>query len=107
MPAIAPFHGLRYDPAKAGPLGKVIAPPYDVISPEQRDELAARSPYNIIHLILERERPGDGPEENKYLRAGRAFAEWREKGVLSADPRPALYALENTFIAPDGRQLTR
>jgi uncharacterized protein (DUF1015 family) len=107
MPLVCPFRAVRYDPAHAGSLTSVIAPPYDVISPEQRDQLAARSPNNIVHLILEKERPGDGPEDNKYLRAAKHWNDWREKGVLRTDPRPALYGLEQTFAAPDGRQLVR
>ena len=40
MAVVKPFRALRYDEAKAGPLEKLVAPPYDVISPEQRERLA-------------------------------------------------------------------
>ena len=45
MADIAPLKPLRYDLAKlasSGGLASVVAPPYDVISPEQRMELVRR-----------------------------------------------------------------
>jgi hypothetical protein len=43
MARIAPLTPLRYDLSRvAGGLASVISPPYDVISPEQRAELAVR-----------------------------------------------------------------
>jgi uncharacterized protein (DUF1015 family) len=106
MPAIAPFRGIRYA-AQGHALSMLLSPPYDVITPEAREALAARSPHNAVHLILDRERPGDGPEENKHRRAARRFADWLGDGTLRRDPRPALYPLEQVFVAPDGRQHAR
>ena len=60
MAYVQPLRALRYDPAHAGPLDDLIAPPYDVIDDELRAELAARSPYNVVHVDLPRQ-----------LRAGR------------------------------------
>ena len=34
MPRFRPFAGLRYD--RSVPLAKVIAPPYDVVGPDER-----------------------------------------------------------------------
>ncbi|HQL93991.1 MAG TPA: DUF1015 family protein, partial [Candidatus Hydrogenedentes bacterium] len=70
MPEIKPFCGLRFDPAVAGCLDAVITPPYDVISPEQRDRLAADSPLNMTHVIL----PKPGPAgESPYDHAAAVF----------------------------------
>jgi len=107
MPAVLPFRGLRYATARGRELSTLIAPPYDVISPAQRDELAARSPHNVVHLLLDKERPGDGPEENRYARASRSFQEWIAAGVLRPDPVPAVYGLEQAFTGPDGRPCVR
>src|SRR5579883_2763453 len=53
MAEIAPLTPLRYDLARLpGGLASVVAPPYDVISPAERDELAARHPHNLLRLIL-------------------------------------------------------
>ena len=91
MAVVKPFRALRYDEAKAGPLETLVAPPYDVISPEQREELRARSPYNVVRLTLP-----DSEEE-----AAADLAEWRAQGILAAEP-PAVWALEQDYVGPDG-----
>ncbi|HEV2713548.1 MAG TPA: DUF1015 family protein, partial [Gaiellaceae bacterium] len=52
MAVVKPFRALRYDEDVAGPLERLVAPPYDVIDDVQRDELMARSPFNVVHLTL-------------------------------------------------------
>ena len=73
MAEIKPFRALRYDPDVAGSLEELIAPPYDVIGPDERDRYLEQSPYNVVHLTLP-----DSEEE-----AGRTYREWREEGVLA------------------------
>ena len=48
---IRPFHALHYAPARVE-LADVVSPPYDVIDEDLRRRLLARSPYNVVHLIL-------------------------------------------------------
>ena len=107
MAEIVPFRAIRYAASRGRALAEVIAPPYDLVSPAQREELLARSPENIIHVTLGQDRPGDGPTANRYQRAAEHWASWLARGVLQRDPRPALYALEQSFVAPDGRNLRR
>jgi uncharacterized protein (DUF1015 family) len=96
MARIAPLTPLRYDLGRLhGDLGRVVSPPYDVISPEERAVLAARDPHNIVHLILPE---GDGAA--KYAHAGELLARWRADGVLVRDPQPAFYRLDQTFLPP-------
>src|SRR5512137_2793605 len=106
MPAIAPFQGIRYA-ASGALLGARLAPPYDVISPELRDRLAALDPHGIVHLILDKQLPGDGPGNDRYTRAARRLSDWIASGVLRRDAAPALYPLEQSFVAPDGRERIR
>jgi uncharacterized protein (DUF1015 family) len=96
MAVVKPFRALRYDEAVAGPLETLVAPPYDVISPEQREELQARSPHNVVRLTLP-----DSEEE-----AARELADWRSRGVLVEEP-PAVWALEQEYVGPDGVARTR
>ncbi len=91
MAVVKPFRALRYDPAQAGPLETLVAPPYDVITPEQREELRARSSHNVVRLTLP-----DSEDE-----AGRELEEWRAEGVLVEEP-PAVWALEQAYVGPDG-----
>ena len=44
MAVVKPFRAERYDEQSAGPLEQLVAPPYDVISPEERSELPRPQP---------------------------------------------------------------
>ena len=97
MAVVKPFRAERYDESKAGPLERLVAPPYDVISPEQREEYLARSPYNVVHLTL--------PDDEEQ--AGRGLRDWREQGVLTRDAEPACWSLSQDYVGPDGVARTR
>jgi uncharacterized protein (DUF1015 family) len=107
MPEVLPFRGIRYAATRAAALSKLISPPYDAVSAALRDELAARSAHNIIHLDLGADRQGDGPDENRYVRAARSFERWLADLTLRQDPAAALYPLEQSFMGPDGRPCVR
>src|ERR671939_339160 len=97
MAEIVPFHGLRYDEKVVGDLAKVIAPPYDVISPAQQDELYAKSPFNIVRVELAKAEAGDDELRNRYQRAKHALEEWIENGALRIDNAEAVYLYDHYF----------
>jgi uncharacterized protein (DUF1015 family) len=100
MADVQPLRALHYDLAKVGSLTDVAAPPYDVIDPEQRERLAAQSPYNVVRIDL--------PEgEDPYAEAARTLDRWRQEGAVVRDDEPALWTLTQDYTAPDGRILTR
>jgi uncharacterized protein (DUF1015 family) len=101
MAEIQPLYALRYDLERTGGLQPVVAPPYDVIDAEQRAELVARSPYNVVRVDL----PEGG--ENRYERAAKELDAWREQGILIQDEQPSLWTLAQDYIGPDGRARTR
>ncbi len=92
MAVVKPFRALRYDERKAGPLDSLVAPPYDVISPEERDRYLARSPYNVVRLTL----PDDEAE------TARTLDDWGREGVLARDGEAALWWLAQDYTGPDG-----
>jgi uncharacterized protein (DUF1015 family) len=96
MAEIKPFAALRYDEAKAGPLASLIAPPYDVIAPEECEQYLARSPYNVVHLTL----------PHSEAEAGQHYRNWQEKGVLVPDEN-AFWALSQDYVGPDGVERAR
>jgi uncharacterized protein (DUF1015 family) len=104
MAEIAPLTPLRYTLGKhPSALGNLVAPPYDVISPEQRAELCARDPHNVVRLILP-----EGEGETKYATAAALLQSWVTSGVLSRDAEPAFYRYDQTFLPPGGgRAITR
>jgi len=91
MAKIAPFKGILYNRKKVSDPSKVIAPPYDVISPEEQEKLLRRSPYNVVRLILSRE-----PEP--YESVARLFDEWQKESILARDDKPAIYFLTQRYV---------
>ena len=99
---LAPFRGERY--AARDRLGALIAPPYDVISPDERARLAARDPHNIVHVILPQ---AAEPASDPYTHAAALLANWRASGVLARDAEPAVYVVAQEFALPTGERRER
>ncbi len=97
MAELRPLLALHYSLDRTGGLQDVVAPPYDVIDAEQREELAARSPYNVVRIDLPQ---GNG---DPYQHAAEQLAEWRRDGVIVEDEQPALWPLAQEYTGPDGR----
>ena len=93
MADVAPFRAVRY----AKPTPEVTAPPYDVLTPELRDAYLARDPHNVVHLTL-----NDSEEE-----AGRLFRAWLDDGVLVQEDEPAVWAVAQDYVGPDGVSRSR
>ncbi len=93
---IAAFRPLRYNPEHISYISRVVAPPYDVIEPEEADELRERDPHNIIRLILGKE-PPDGRPADAYQQAAETLAAWRREEVLIREPQPCIYVCEQQF----------
>ena len=104
MADVKPLRALHYDPATVGSLQDVAAPPYDVIDPEQRAALAARSPYNVVAIDLpEAETEGGDP----YAHAAELLEKWQADGAIVRDDEPAIWPLVQDYTAPDGTAQTR
>ena len=99
MPEIKPFRGLLYNQA-AVRLDEVVAPPYDVISPEQQEALYSRNPHNAVRLVL-------GREQDRYASAASYLEQWMAESVLVRDQQAAIYVLWQRFRDASGRELTR
>jgi|SRR5579875_519276 len=95
MPSLLPFQGLRPNPAITGPLSLVVCPPYDVVDDQDRERLAAKSPYNFVRVEVP---AGD------YAAAAALLAQWRAMRALVQDAVPALYGYRMTYRTPGGPQ---
>jgi uncharacterized protein (DUF1015 family) len=103
MADVQPFRALHYDLGVVGSLQSVIAPPYDVIDPEQRAALAARSEHNVVAVDLPQDPLGGDP----YEEAARLLGLWKRQGAVVRDERPAMWALQQDYTGPDGSARTR
>jgi uncharacterized protein (DUF1015 family) len=103
---IQAFRAFRYDLGRVGALGDVVAPPYDVIDSALQERLYARSPHNVIRLILNKESPADSDTDNRYSRAARCLRDWQQDGILTQDSARSLYVYQQEFEV-EGRRYTR
>lgn len=101
MPTLSPFCSLRFNPSFFSNLGLLLSPPYDVVTPESRRQLAEQSPYNIVRLILP---TGNSP----YDEASTLLADWQTSSVLVREPQEAVYPYCQTFTHPHtGQRIVR
>ena len=98
MPRIAPFPAIRYAPG--ADLQRVIAPPYDVLSPADVAELAALDEHNIVHIDV----PTGG--DDRYEVAAHTLTDWLASGVLVRDSEPTLTIYRMSFVDATGASRT-
>lgn len=96
MAVIKAFKGLRYT-EKAGDIGQLCCPPYDIIDEGQRQQLLDKNPCNLIRLEL----PVSGGSENAedYRAAGDTLRSWLKDGILRRDDKECIYIYEMEFSA--------
>lgn len=86
MPECLPFCGWLYNLEKVR-LSEVLAPPYDVVSPEEIAHFKGKSPYNIFHLELAED----------LERARELLQRFIEEKIILQNGRPTLYYHELAF----------
>jgi uncharacterized protein (DUF1015 family) len=92
MATVAPFRPPRFQAERVGELGAVLAPPYDVITPEGAAILLGKHPRNIVRITNP---TGEG--DDRYVRAARELESWLADGSLARDDQPAVYVHRHTF----------
>jgi uncharacterized protein (DUF1015 family) len=107
MARIKPFQPYRYSHA-AGKLDDLVTQPYDKISPKMQEQYMAKSPHNLVRVILGPRQDSDSESDNVYTRAANYFGEWIESGVLEKEAKPSFYAYFQEFELPGtGETLVR
>src|SRR5262249_58951224 len=106
MADIRAFRAFRYDLGRVGALADVVAPPYDVIDAALQEKLYDRGPYNVIRLILDKEKPTDSESDNRYTRAAACLRDWQREGILHQDSARSLYVYHQEFEV-EGKRYTR
>lgn len=99
---VRPFRGYRYGIGRVRDVSKVVAPPYDQISPETQERLYAMSPENIVRVTLPKEVPG----RDKYDGAREVLDRRLEAGVWAREDLPAIYPYHQTY-GVGGTPITR
>ncbi len=91
-----------YNPEKFHKPSTLMAPPYDVISPEEQEALYQASPYNVIRLILGKKKTGDSDWDNRYTRTADTLKRWVGSDVLVRSATPAMYVTSMSYDPGDG-----
>ena len=92
MAKVKAFKALRFTD-KAGEIDKLVCPPYDIISEEERLGYLKANENNIIRLEL----PRDG--EDFYKTAGDTLNKMLADGILAQDGEDGVYVYEIEFNA--------
>ena len=103
---IKAFRGYRHGIGRERDLSKVVAPPYDQISPETQERLYGMSPDNIVRVSYPRDAPAAGESADKYVRAHETLDAWLADGVWAREEWPAIYPYTQTYQV-SGREVTR
>ncbi len=97
--SLAPFRATHL--ARTGTeLGAALSPPYDVITPADREALLAADPNNVVRLILPEQAEAVLGEGDPYRGAAALLRSWVDGGTLTVDDEPALFVYE--MSTPDG-----
>src|SRR5574341_450902 len=107
MAEIIPFRALRFNPQFVSDLKLVVAPPYDVISPEAQERYHARHPQNVVRLTLAKEGGDAATGRDRYDRAARTFAAWQAEGILRRDPEDGISLYEQEFSVGAEHRISR
>ena len=94
---IEAFKAFRFDAGVVGDVGNCIAPPYDVINDNQREQLYEKSGHNLVRIIKGKTNASDNGQDNQYTRAADYLARWIEDGALKQDSAEAIYAYVQDF----------
>ena len=96
---IKPINAIVYNQEKVN-IDDVIAPPYDVITSAQQEELYEKSPYNIVRLILTK---GD----KRYEDAKNFYEKWLEDDILIQTKKPCIFYLIQKYTTENGKTIER
>jgi uncharacterized protein (DUF1015 family) len=102
MAEIQPFKTVHYNENLSAELGRLITPPYDIISPEEQEGFYQAHPSNIIRLVLGKQVADDSETNNRYTRAGTVLKQWLQEGTLVRDDKPGILIYEMEFDQPEG-----
>lgn len=106
MVKISPLEGITYNSNNVN-IENVVAPPYDVISGQEQEELYNLSDYNIVRLILGKTFSEDNENNNRYTRAASDFRNWIDNNVLVKSDKPCIYYYIQEYTTSKGEFISR
>ena len=93
MVDIRPFKGYSYAPSSVSDLSSVVAPPYDVISDQERSGFASKSPFNFIHITLPANYESGRSDPNFYEQAASQWNTFKSYHTVEQSDSPNIWCL--------------
>ena len=106
MAVVIPFKGTLFNPEKVD-ASTTMAPPYDIVTHDLKDELYKKSSHNIIRIDYGKDKDDDNEAENRYTRASQFLSDWLAEGILLDDPEPSFYCYEIRYEIHGAQKRTR
>lgn len=106
MSVIRPLPGIRYNTKDGTDLSKRLAPPYDVLSDADKQQLLGQDSHNFVKIDLPHTPPKDAGPPEVYAAARQTLEEWLQSGVLVKDDAAGIYAYYQNYEYA-GQQYTR
>ena len=98
MADVQSFAAVHYNPDKLGhDVSSLIAPPYDVLGPADKQRLLAGDARNVVAVDLPVAPPAQAGPPAAYDQAAATLNRWLSDGVMRCDDRPAVYACHQVF----------
>ncbi|MDP6396292.1 MAG: DUF1015 domain-containing protein [Candidatus Marinimicrobia bacterium] len=107
MVDIRPFKGFSYIPSNGSDLSSVIAPPYDVITDQERSDLASKSPHNFVHMTLPENYDSGRSDPDFYKEAASRWDSLKKNSTFEQSNSPAIWCLKETYEKNNGQPVTR
>lgn len=106
MVEVKPLNAIVYNQKKVE-MDDVIAPPYDVILDNYREELYSRSDYNVVKLILAKGSKDLSDPNNRYEEAKKNFGKWLEEEILIKLDKPCVLYIVQKYTTEYGKKIER
>ena len=107
MVDIRPFKGYSYAPSSVSDLSSVVAPPYDVITDQEREDFASKSPLNFIHITLPANYESGRSDPDFYEQAASQWISFKTNHTVEQSDSPNIWCLKETYDKNDGQPVTR
>lgn len=107
MADVKPFKGYRYKLNKPQDLGRLAAPPYDMLDESAIDKLYKKDDFNCVRITQNKHEISDTSNKDRHIRAADFFNSWCQQQILVQDPQPSLYIYEQEFDDVTGRETKR
>ena len=107
MVDIRPFKGYSYAPSSVSDLSSVVAPPYDVITDQERKNFSYKSPLNFIHITLPANYESGRADPDFYEQAASQWISFKTNHTVEQSDSPNIWCLKETYDKNDGQPVTR